>query len=136
MQSPDTVLPCRALFTITLELSEETYVAKGRLFLFGKFMAPPSLHTVKPGRIGPKTSCCMIGSDAGTSVNTVGAVKGNKSNYNSATSITSTPCRQQGDRCSCRNDTDIRFAKSYVNSDKPAVPLRNGRETESLLIAF
>lgn len=57
---------------------EQTYVAKGRLFLFIKFMASPRLHTVKTGRIGPKVSCRMTASDVRTSVNSVGAVEGNK----------------------------------------------------------
>lgn len=39
---------------ITLELPAQTYVAKGRLFLFVKCMAAPGLHTVKTGRTGPK----------------------------------------------------------------------------------
>lgn len=58
-----------------LDLPAQTYVGEGRLFLFVKCMAAPSLRTVKTGRTGPKISCCMIGSDACTSVNAVGAVK-------------------------------------------------------------
>lgn len=79
---------------VTLELPAQTYVAKGRLLLFVKCMAAPSFHTVKTGRTGPKISCCMIGSDACTSVNAVGAVKWNKFHYNSSTSITATMCKQ------------------------------------------
>lgn len=45
---------------------EQTYVAKGHLFLFIKFMASPRLHTVKTGRIGPKASCRLTASDART----------------------------------------------------------------------
>lgn len=63
---------------------EQTYVAKGHLFLFIKFMASPRLHTVKMGRIGPKASCCLTASDARTSVNSVGAVQGNQVCYNSS----------------------------------------------------
>lgn len=62
---------------------EQTYVAKGHLFLFIKFMASPRLHTVKTGRIGPKASCRLTASDARTSVNSVGAVRGNQVRYNS-----------------------------------------------------
>lgn len=46
-------------------------------------MASPRLHTVKTGRIGPKVSCRMTASDVGTSVNSVGAVEGNKVDDNS-----------------------------------------------------
>lgn len=63
---------------------EQTYVAKGHLFLFIKFMASPRLHTVKTGRIGPKASCRLTASDARTSVNSVGAVQGNQVCYNSS----------------------------------------------------
>lgn len=62
---------------------EQTYVAEGRLFLFIKFMALPRLHTVKTGRIGPKVSYRMTASDVRTSVNSVGAVEGNKAADNS-----------------------------------------------------
>lgn len=63
---------------------EQTYVAKGRLFLFIKFMASPRLHTVKTGRIGPKASCRLTASDVRTSVNSMGAVRGNQVCYNSS----------------------------------------------------
>lgn len=62
---------------------EQTYFAEGRLFLFIKFMALPRLHTVKTGRIGPKVSYRMTASDVRTSVNSVGAVEGNKAADNS-----------------------------------------------------
>lgn len=63
---------------------EQTYVAKGHLFLFIKFMASPRLHTVKTGKIGPKASCFLTASDSRTSVNSVGAVRGNQVRYNSS----------------------------------------------------
>lgn len=74
---------------------EQTYVAKGRLFLFIKFMASPRLHTVKTERIGPKVSYRMTASDVRTSVNSVGAVEGNKVHYNSKACYPATRCEHQ-----------------------------------------
>lgn len=86
-------------------------------------MAAPSFHTVKTRRTGPKISCCMIGSDACTSVNAVGAVKWNKLGYNSSTSITTTMWEQQNGCCSsASDDTNIHCAKSDVNLHKAAFP--------------
>ena len=86
---------------------EQTYVAKGRLFLFIKFMASPRLHTVNTGRIGPKVSCRMTASDVRTSVNSVGAVEGNKADDNSnvhrpITGVAGRP-REETARCLCGN---------------------------------
>lgn len=97
-------------------------------------MAAPSFHTVKTRRTGPKISCCMIGSDARTSVNTVGAVKRNKLGYNSSTSITTTMWEQPSGCCSASNDTNIHCAKSDVNLHKAAFPgpgLRREERDES-----
>lgn len=87
------------------ELPAQPYVAKGRLFLFVKCMAAPSFHTVKTRGTGPKISCCMIGSDARTSVNAAGAVKRNKLGYNSSTSIATAMWEQPSGCCSASNDT-------------------------------
>lgn len=77
---------------------EQTYVAKGRLFLFIKFMASPRLHTVKTGRIGPKVSCRMTASDVRTSVNSVGAVKEDKVDDSSKACCPVTRCGQSASR--------------------------------------
>ncbi|VCW76471.1 unnamed protein product [Gulo gulo] len=77
---------------------EQTYVAKGRLFLFIKFMASPRLHTVKTGRIGPKVSCRMTASDVRTSVNSVGAVEEDKVDDSSKACCPVTRCGQSASR--------------------------------------
>jgi hypothetical protein len=73
--------------------------------LFVKFMASPRLHTVKTGKIGPKASCCMTASDVRTSVNSVGAVEGNKARYNSKARCPATRCEQQALRKDIRTRT-------------------------------
>lgn len=84
---------------------EQTYVAKGRLFLFIKFMASPRLHTVRTGRIGPKVSCRMTASDVRTSVNSVGAVEGNKVGDSSKARCPVTRCGQPASRKGIRAHT-------------------------------
>lgn len=97
--SAHTVPPAsRAFIHHHLGRVEQTYVAKGRLFLFIKFMASPRLHTVKSGRIGPKVSCRMTASDVCTSVNSVGAVEENKVDDSSKARRPVTRCGQPASR--------------------------------------
>lgn len=59
----------------TLLLEEKAYTTSGRSRLLIKSMALSMVATMTMGKMGPKTSSCMIGSEGCTSASTVGAVE-------------------------------------------------------------
>ena len=89
-------------------------------------MASPRLHTVKTGRIGPKVSCRMTASDVRTSVNSVGAVEGNKAADNSEARCPVTRCGLQASR------RDIRRLRGRGGGQGLRVAARGGIGTLAL----
>lgn len=59
----------------TLSLEEKAYTTSGRSRLLMKSMALSMVATMTMGKMGPKTSSCMIGSEGCTSASTVGAAE-------------------------------------------------------------